>query len=296
MKKKPSKYLIYGLVDPITDELRYIGRSSSGLNRPRQHLAPCVYNSEQNYCHNWIKGLARKKLRAKIVVIEELTNNLTLNEDEPFWISYFKGIGCRLTNLTDGGFGFCDYVRLQARKPFYDVFTGQIYQTLKEAADENETSDGYISRVLSKKLRHCKKRVYRYVDEKFEFSGTKEEYLNSPKKVRSNSKPFIEIGSQKIFQTVPEASNYFKIKKCRVSKSLKSNKSSRREFLFVYLEEYNKNIEYRVLGKACKIKEETTGLIFINSKKAIEHFNIPSTSFRRALNNKTINGLRFIYV
>lgn len=45
--KLKSKFLIYGLTDPITDELRYIGRSSSGLNRPRQHLAPSVYNKEK---------------------------------------------------------------------------------------------------------------------------------------------------------------------------------------------------------------------------------------------------------
>lgn len=32
-----SRFLIYGLVDPRTNEVRYVGRSSSGLVRPKHH-------------------------------------------------------------------------------------------------------------------------------------------------------------------------------------------------------------------------------------------------------------------
>jgi hypothetical protein len=34
------QYIIYGLVDPETEELRYIGKSSTGMSRPKKHFYP----------------------------------------------------------------------------------------------------------------------------------------------------------------------------------------------------------------------------------------------------------------
>lgn len=35
------RHLIYALVDSQTQEVRYVGRSSSGLARPKAHMYPC---------------------------------------------------------------------------------------------------------------------------------------------------------------------------------------------------------------------------------------------------------------
>ena len=40
-----SKFIIYGLADPATDAVRYIGRSSNGLVRPRGHFKPSSLES-----------------------------------------------------------------------------------------------------------------------------------------------------------------------------------------------------------------------------------------------------------
>lgn len=42
-----EKYLIYGLRDPITEEIRYVGRSSSGLTRPKSHYSVSSLNSKK---------------------------------------------------------------------------------------------------------------------------------------------------------------------------------------------------------------------------------------------------------
>jgi hypothetical protein len=100
-----SNYLIYGLVDPRNGHLRYIGKSSSGLKRPRYHSWPSCLKRETSYKTNWIKGLVAAGLNYQVVVIQELDGPEGLGEVETGWIRYFRETGHPLTNLTDGGEG-----------------------------------------------------------------------------------------------------------------------------------------------------------------------------------------------
>lgn len=97
------KYIIYGLIDPTTKELRYIGQSSTGFKRPKSHMYKSVYKRYNSHLYCWIRGLVSKNLSPEIVVIEELLCRKNLSNSEQFYISYFKAMGCRLTNLTVGG-------------------------------------------------------------------------------------------------------------------------------------------------------------------------------------------------
>lgn len=94
--------LIYGLVDPRTLLVRYVGLSSIGLKRARQHRMPgrLRRNSHKN---NWIKLLFAAGFNYKIVVLEE--SPVDLKVAERFWIAYGRACGWPLTNLTDGGDG-----------------------------------------------------------------------------------------------------------------------------------------------------------------------------------------------
>ena len=99
-----SPNIIYGLIDPFTDELRYIGKSVSGLNRPNEHFKP--YNlKEDTHKVRWVKSVLAKNHKPKIIVIEEHKYPTDLDDAESFWIEYYKGIGARLTNSTNGGVG-----------------------------------------------------------------------------------------------------------------------------------------------------------------------------------------------
>lgn len=47
----------------------------------------------------------KEGLQPEIVIVEEFDESIELNEAEIFWIAYLRGIGCDLTNMTDGGGG-----------------------------------------------------------------------------------------------------------------------------------------------------------------------------------------------
>jgi len=100
-----SQFLIYGLVDPRTKLLRYIGKSCSGINgRPRDiHTA---------HCKNWEMSLLKESLNPEIIAIEyfDEISKKDLNKAEVFYIRSFRMMGAKLTNLTDGGDGRLGYV------------------------------------------------------------------------------------------------------------------------------------------------------------------------------------------
>jgi hypothetical protein len=101
-----DKFIIYGLVDPRTGQLRYVGKSVKGLRRPRSHMAPWVLKKEgHTHKGHWVKSIVDAGLRPKIVIIEALDSPTALYEHEHFWVTYFRAMGCPLTNATDGGAG-----------------------------------------------------------------------------------------------------------------------------------------------------------------------------------------------
>lgn len=104
-----SKYLIYGLVDPRDGNLRYIGKSCQGINRAREHAYPSYLSVDKSYCGNWIRKLQQLGLTFSWVVIQEFQDSDILSNAESHWISYFRSIGCQLTNLTLGGEGTPGY-------------------------------------------------------------------------------------------------------------------------------------------------------------------------------------------
>lgn len=95
-----SSFLIYGLVDPRTRLIRYVGLSSSGLRRPRAHRCP---SCPDTYCRRWVITLQRLELDYAIVVLETVSNAIELADAERWWIAYGRACGWPLTNCTSGG-------------------------------------------------------------------------------------------------------------------------------------------------------------------------------------------------
>lgn len=94
------EYKIYILIDPATNEVRYVGQTKQSLpKRLKDHLfEPC--NNKKN---TWIKGLKSSELQPQIELIDTCYSQEECDSLEIFWIAYFKYIGCRLTNMTIGG-------------------------------------------------------------------------------------------------------------------------------------------------------------------------------------------------
>lgn len=97
-------YLIYGLVDPSTLLVRYVGLSTSGMTRPNSHRHTRELK-KPGHKASWIKSLLAVGLDYTIVVLEEVTTKDALGSAECFWIAYGRACNWPLTNLSDGGPG-----------------------------------------------------------------------------------------------------------------------------------------------------------------------------------------------
>lgn len=91
---------IYALVDPRTEEIRYIGKSNDPNRRYLQHIS-CI--GEKNpHKTNWIRLLIGENLLPALMLLEKCHHSVW-KERERFWIKRFKDSGSDLLNMTDGG-------------------------------------------------------------------------------------------------------------------------------------------------------------------------------------------------
>lgn len=98
------KIFIYALIDPRTDEMRYIGKTCNPKERLATHIRE-ARNGSILHSRRWIHGVTLSGNLPELVILEECENNDLANESEKFWIASMKFIGCNLTNKTSGGDG-----------------------------------------------------------------------------------------------------------------------------------------------------------------------------------------------
>lgn len=110
---------IYKLIDPLTNEVRYIGKTGNLKNRYTSHLSNA--KKLKSRLANWIKFLAKQNIEP-IIEIVEVCNENNWEEREIHWITVFKTD--KLCNVHSGGKLSCkDYIpKSTARK--YDFSKG----------------------------------------------------------------------------------------------------------------------------------------------------------------------------
>lgn len=111
--KTSESSFIYGLVDPHTGLIRYIGKTGWGQARVRLHQTQL--HKDRTYKGNWLRKLKDEGLECEVEVLEVMPKEL-LSEGERFWIEYAKCLGWPLTNLTDGGEGLHGHVFSEEHK------------------------------------------------------------------------------------------------------------------------------------------------------------------------------------
>ena len=97
---------IYILKDPISNDIRYVGKAVDTKKRFNKHLR----DSKVKTYHSavWIKSLLNKGLKPIMEVIEE-ANESNWEEREKYWIDFYK-TKFDLTNINEGGgFGGVTY-------------------------------------------------------------------------------------------------------------------------------------------------------------------------------------------
>lgn len=101
--KKPEKHKVYlyTLSDPLTNEIRYVGKTIQALNC-RLATHKCRNRGIKNHTEAWVKSIKNKGLLPKIELLDIVDISNWENE-EKFYISYLKSLGFRLTNHSEGG-------------------------------------------------------------------------------------------------------------------------------------------------------------------------------------------------
>lgn len=96
-----KKVLIYCLKNPITNEIRYVGKTSRKLcQRLGNHIYNAKYTKHNKHLSNWILSLLNQGLKPIIEILDEC-NEYNWQDMERYWIKYFPN----LINYTDGGDG-----------------------------------------------------------------------------------------------------------------------------------------------------------------------------------------------
>lgn len=122
----PDKFVVYGLFDPRDQQLRYIGKTCQGKRRMSSHLAVSHLKNKTHKNH-WIKSLLAVGMQPEYVVLESFATPDGLAEAEMWYISYYKSIGCRLTNMTLGGEG----IRGMKRSPEFCAMMSRLHSGKK---------------------------------------------------------------------------------------------------------------------------------------------------------------------
>lgn len=91
---------IYALLEPDTNDVRYIGKSDNPKRRFQNHLT----DKRKNHRTSWIKSLKNKGQEPLLIILEEVAFEIWQIR-ERHWISFYREKGADLVNMTDGGEG-----------------------------------------------------------------------------------------------------------------------------------------------------------------------------------------------
>jgi hypothetical protein len=105
-----SHGVVYGLHDPITGELRYIGQTITTVQqRLSVHLSPNSLR-RHSYLARWLLGLTKRGMSPTWSVRAEAQDQAELDRLEVEHIARARAEGARLVNISDGGGGRAGYV------------------------------------------------------------------------------------------------------------------------------------------------------------------------------------------
>lgn len=92
---QPARCWIYALVDPCSNEIRYIGCTRQIRVRSREHRNGFAVSRG---IRKWLGSLKRINLKPQVFLIQEVTTNMNRDDTETYWISLCLSRGARLLN------------------------------------------------------------------------------------------------------------------------------------------------------------------------------------------------------
>lgn len=219
------KTYIYILQDPVTENVRYVGKSNNPKRRYQSHLWDKP--KSKSYSYRWIQSLLKQGLKPIITVIDEIEGDWQWLEQ--YWIEQFTNWGFNLTNITLGGEGV--YGAGQWNNIAVTAFTkeGKIiknFASQKECAQYFNTSAANVKHVcngrnnlLLKKYQIKKGIFYENIEP---FNKPREyKWVNKPVKY-VQEKNIICIEDNIEFTSITEASKYYNVGISSIHNNLKN--------------------------------------------------------------------------
>lgn len=102
MKMHSQHWIVYALSDPRTGGVRYVGVTTTTVNRRLSRHISEANRGTQGYKNNWIRQLLRLELKPHVIKLEE-GDGPGWAAAEQYWIADFRRSGAQLTNLAAGG-------------------------------------------------------------------------------------------------------------------------------------------------------------------------------------------------
>lgn len=275
------KNYIYILKDPISNEIRYVGKSNNPEDRLRRHLQNNNLIESWTPKNKWLLNLKNNNMLPIMEIID--STEFDINELEIKWIKYYRDLGLDLTNGTDGGDGFdwsgrkhseesiqkiklCHPNRKEVIQFGLDNIIVNIYNSVREAERETGLSRSHIIKCCNNtKNKTVSGFYFRYIDNYFPC-------------IKSNSEPDLDYINSEI-----ELHNSKKIsyvtKREELNNKIKEGNKAKRKSIVHY--DLNGNIlgKYQTMSEARDITKCHIGLISrcCNEKS---YYSVNGTTFR----------------
>lgn len=220
--------VIYALKDP-NGTIRYIGQTTVGIHkRFRSHKNQAKTGRNQPVSH-----FVKKYMDLVTIEIIEICTKELLNEREKYWISYYKKLGFKLLNLTNGGEGCSGFKmpkeiieKQRARllgKPSVrkGIPTSEIArQNIKEGIRNGKPRNGKNNGFFGKK--HSPETITKLK-------------ANSSHKGGHNKKSIKCLDTNQVFESSFQASKYMGLKASSIRSVLQGKAKAIKGYRFVYV-------------------------------------------------------------
>ena len=95
-------FFIYTLSDPVSNQIKYIGKTKNLKDRLQRHMSPYGLKCSWQSKTKWLRYLKNNGLKPIMEVLDEGDEN-NIDDLEIYWIAQFKAWGFKLKNETIGG-------------------------------------------------------------------------------------------------------------------------------------------------------------------------------------------------
>jgi|GEM_PF-5749112 len=152
---------IYGLVDPISGVVRYVGKSNDPEWRLYGHLQLAASGKKKQNSGIWLRSLKDAGLKPEMIILETLKDGDDWASVERRYIENANSYGWQLTNMVQGGRGG-GYLKPEDK----EEWLGRVIDSLSTPEVRKKISDGVIRANMRPEMKenHRQRRIKMWAD------------------------------------------------------------------------------------------------------------------------------------